>query len=227
MNATLKDETIVNAYVNYNSINGYSDKFQFVSVGTNTFEATIPLSSQYTEAGLYQASMIGVEDSNGNEWVIFQEGFGFGSGPNFITADLSAADFNIKESSGLASVAGVTVESIAIENAVVYVDEWTSNKITMKVTASRAPITKASITFTLPNGWDKSCDFVSIGNDTYEATITPYPTSLVGAGSYGIESINITDSNGDYVVFFPEGNGTGLNYDSGNLSGGYFEVQER
>ena len=225
MTATSKNANITNAYVNYESANGYSDQLQFVNVGNNVFEATIPFSSYYTHAGLYQIGLIGASDSAGNTWVIFPEGNG--SGLNYTSADLSAADFTIKETSGLASVAGVTLESITIENPSVYVGEWSSNKVTMKVKSDGAPISSAFIAFTLPNGWDNRCDFVYVGNDTYEATITPYPTFLVGAGSYGVESINIYDANGNVFIFFPEGYGTGLNYDSGDLSGVYFDAINR
>lgn len=225
MTATSKGVNLTYAYVNYDSTNGYSDQVYFDKVENNAFEATIPLSSQYSRAGLYQVSLIGVMDSIGNTWVIFPEGNG--SGMNYTSADLSTGDFTIKETSGIASVAGITLETIAIESPVVYVDEWTSNKVTMKVTSDHDPITEASISYTLPNGWTNSSEFINIGNDIYEAAITPYPSFLVGAGAYTIESISVTDSSGDYVIFFPEGFGTGLNYDSGDLSGGDFEAKER
>ncbi|WP_159072182.1 G5 domain-containing protein [Trichococcus paludicola] len=226
MTATSKNANITYAYVNYESANGYSDQLQFVNVGNNVFEATIPFSSYYTHAGLYQIGLIGASDSAGNTWVIFPEGRG--SGLNYTSADLSAADFTIKETSGLASVAGVTLESVAINNPVVYVGEWSSNKVTMKVKSDGAPISSASITFTLPNGWDNSCDFVYVGNGTYEATVECFPKFyFAGAGSYGVESINIYDVNGNVFIFFPEGYGTGLNYDSGDLSGAYFEAINR
>ena len=225
MTATSKNANITYAYVNYESANGYSDQLQFVNVGNNVFEATLPFSSYYTHAGLYQIGLIGASDSAGNTWIIFPEGNG--SGLNYTSSDLSAADFTIKETSGLASVAGITLESITIENSSVYVGEWSSNKVTMKVKSDGAPISSAFIAFTLPNGWDNRCDFVYVGNDTYEATVTPYPTFLVGAGSYGVEAINIYDKNGNVFVFFPEGFGTGLNYDSGDLSGAYFEAINR
>lgn len=93
MVAKSKIGSILNAYVNYDSMYGLFEQFQFINVGNNTFEAIIPLPSFYITAGVYQISLIGVVDADGS-WGVFP--LGNGSGLNYTSVDLSAGDFTVK-----------------------------------------------------------------------------------------------------------------------------------
>lgn len=125
----------------------------------------------------------------------------------------------------IARIGGFNLTDLFVNSDVVYVGDWGIGKtVTMKVSSTSSMILNAHFNYKLPSGGYGQEAFVYVGSDTYEATI---PTYIWGVGTYQADSIFLTDSNGNSWVIMSEGNGTGYNYTSADLSGADFEILKK
>ncbi|MDE1548168.1 G5 domain-containing protein [Jeotgalibaca caeni] len=128
----------------------------------------------------------------------------------------------------IAAIGPIKINTLSIEEELLYLDEWNSNKLTMHAEVNEEEVYKMLVTYSLPNGWDKSSEFLKIDQGIYEATIDAYPSYMgVGEGKYTVESIIVTDIHGSVSIIFPEGEAFGINNISADLSRAEFEVQKR